>query len=186
MITQEIKADTLEEYFQKLCTLQTDRHGKEYTDVHDEIQRLIGLGCDSYAEFGIMQGTTLAAALFAQPSYIQAVDIDLKWYNQAKHLFEEYAERNDIKLVIKEASSLEVEIDDVDLLYIDSVHIPKHLLGELNKHHKRAKKYILLHDTTHKPQLHVAASKWCQSNPWKVVKRYTVNVGYTTLQKETS
>ena len=185
MIKADIKADTLEQYYIKLCKLQTERHGIDYISVHKEIKSLIKGGCDSYTEFGIMQGTTLAAAMFAKPSSVQAVDIDLQWYNKANHLFEQYAELNEIDLSIIDGNSHDANINEVDLLYIDSVHVSTHLLGELSIHNEKVKKYIVLHDTTHKPELYRTAKVWCRSNPWNITKHDTRGVGYTVLQRET-
>ena len=184
MITQEIKADSLKDYYLKLCDLQQGRHGIDYIDVHSELRRLIREGCTSYAELGIMQGATLAAVLLVNPSSVQAVDIDLGWYNKAREHFETYTNENDISLSVVEADSTQVDIEPVDVLYIDSLHVPRHLLAELNKHHSNVKKYIVLHDTSHKPKLAVAAKQWCATNPeWEVQKQRTISVGYMTLRR---
>ena len=43
---------------------------------------------------------------------------------------------------------MDIEIEETDILFIDSWHIYGQLIRELNMHHKKVNKYIILHDTT--------------------------------------
>ena len=43
--------------------------------------------------------------------------------------------------------TLDLEIEETDLLFIDTWHIYGHLKRELNTHHSKVKKYIAMHDT---------------------------------------
>ena len=61
MIKRDITATDLKDYYKQLYDMQSKRHGADYMIVHREIGRRLK-DCDSYAELGIQQGTTLALA----------------------------------------------------------------------------------------------------------------------------
>lgn len=46
-----------------------------------------------------------------------------------------------------QADTLKIEIEETDLLFIDTLHRYDQLFKELNLHAKNIKKYIVLHDT---------------------------------------
>ena len=47
----------------------------------------------------------------------------------------------------KQKNVLEIEIEETDLLFIDTLHRYEQLAEELRLHAKKAKKYLILHDT---------------------------------------
>ena len=51
----------------------------------------------------------------------------------------------DVEFICHDSAT--VDIPEVDLLWIDTWHIYEHLKRELEAHHKKAKKYIAMHDT---------------------------------------
>lgn len=46
-----------------------------------------------------------------------------------------------------QASTLDIEIDETDLLFIDTQHTYAQLIAELRKHHSKVRRWIALHDT---------------------------------------
>lgn len=184
MITRNIDANSLQEYYDKLCAIQSKRHGSDYLLVHNEIRELLK-GCKSYTEFGIMQGTTLAVALLCNPDKVRAYDTRLKLYNKNKHLFEEYTKENNIDYSVFQENSLKCEIEPTDLLYIDTLHVYEQLSQELNIHGKKVKKYIICHDTSAKPELKRAIKEYVRNkNDWEISKVCDKNVGFMTLMRK--
>lgn len=63
-------------------------------------------------------------------------------------LIEEYCKVNNIIYKFMQKNTLELEIENTDLLFIDTFHVYKQLKKELELHGNKAKKYIIFHDTT--------------------------------------
>lgn len=183
MITKEIHCNSLQEYYDTLKELQEGRHGIQYTMVHNEIKKYLE-ECESYTEFGIMQGPTLALACLSGIKKIRAYDINLNWFNKAANLFNQYVIKNNIGFKVNKENTLICTIDPVDLLYIDSLHEYNHLKGELTRHGSKIKKYIIIHDTTGRPKLVAAINEFLKVNPeWKKITECKENVGFTTLKR---
>ena len=77
--------------------------------------------------------------------------------------FEQYAKENDIDFTLVEESTLDVEIEETDLLFIDTEHTYSQLLNELTLHGDKARKYIVLHDTATFPALKDAINKYIET-----------------------
>lgn len=56
------RVNSLEEYNRALYDAQAEVHGSDYMLVHDEIKKHLA-DCESYTEFGVNQGATLATAM---------------------------------------------------------------------------------------------------------------------------
>lgn len=106
-----------------------------------------------------------------------------------------------------EANSIEVNIEETDLLFIDTDHRYQHLMQELIMHSPKVKKYIVIHDTSgfygHKEDLPFNHEKrgelknspekyglWpCvidflkDNNEWKLLQRYEDNSGMTIIER---
>lgn len=177
------KSNSLDEYYKQLYDLQVQGHGIEYMLVHKEIQKRIREGCNSYTEFGVKQGATLAAAILMNPEQVRAYDISLRGYNKAKHLFDQYIKNNNIDYKIFEKDTLSCHITRVDLLYIDTLHQYTHLKKELKLHGHKVNKFIIFHDTFKKPELQDAINEYIEHTPWVIVENCKVNVGFITIEK---
>ena len=183
MIKKEIYCENLQEYYDTLKQLQEDCHTIQYTIVHDEIKKHLK-ECESYTEFGIMQGPTLALACLSGIHKIRAYDINLSWYNKAANLFNQYVDNNNLDFEVNEENTLTCTIEPSDLLYIDSLHEYKHLKSELTLHAAKIKKFIIMHDTTGRPELVRAIDEFLKVNPeWKKITECKESVGFTTMGK---
>ena len=182
LISAKIEANTLEDYYAKLYKLQSDAHGTDYMLVHDEIKKRLQ-GCDSYTEFGINQGSTLAAAMLENPTTIRAYDIKFGWYTQAVDLFQQYATEHSINYEATESDTLACVIDSVDVLYIDTLHRHDHLTKELDAHGNKVNKFIIFHDTFARPGLARAVQEYVAANKeWNIVTECNVSVGFMTIE----
>lgn len=183
MISDHIEANSLIEYYKKLYKLQADAHREDYMLVHDEICKCLK-NCNSYTEFGINQGATLAAAVLATPNKVRAYDIKFGWYNEAHVLFSEYATINNIDYEVFEMDTLKCKIDQTDLLYIDTRHRYSHLTKELQRHGPMVRKYIIFHDTYTHEGLRKAVQEYVEKNPeWEIVTDCKINVGFMTIKR---
>lgn len=183
LISAKIEAATLEEYYAKLCDLQSAAHGSDYLLVHDEIRKRLSTW-GSYTEFGINQGATLAAAMLENPATVRAYDIKLGWYTDAAHLFQDYAKEHAIDYAVTETNTLACRIDPVDVLYIDTLHRYDHLASELAAHGNKAGRYIIFHDTFAQSGLKRAVLEYVECNEeWRVVTERHDSVGFMTIEK---
>lgn len=89
--------------------------------------------------------------------------------------------------------SLQVEIPEVDLLFIDTQHTATRLGAELMKHGHKVKRAIVVHDTVAYgqtgddggPGLTVALSFWIKENPeWFVAYHTATQFGLTIISKD--
>jgi len=80
-------------------------------------------------------------------------------------------------------SSLEVEIEETDMLFIDTLHFCDQLSQELKLHAGKTRKYIAMHDTVSNPELMVTINEFLESHPeWKLQTHRTNNNGLTVLR----
>ncbi len=92
--------------------------------------------CDHVTEIGVRGCVSLFAFLASNAKKVVAIDI----LNVATPDVE--------KLQFICESSLDIEIENTDFLFIDSLHTYDQLKQELNLHAKNVNKYIGFHDTT--------------------------------------
>lgn len=87
------------------------------------------------------------------------------------------------------------EIPETDMLFIDTNHNYSQLADELAKHGPKARKYIVMHDTTSfgevsqdgsRPGLWKAVKDFVAKGKWRVKERYTHNNGLTVLERTCS
>lgn len=181
-LTLAHRVNSLDDYYYRLCIAHAWAHGPDYLAVHDEIRHRLA-ECESYTECGVNQGATLAAALLKQPPRVRGYDLSLAPYKPAHGLFRECASKCGIDYLVKEADSLRVQIDPVDLLYLDTLHTPKHLAAELAMHSGNVRKYIICHDTHSAPGLRDVVQKFARSSKWTIAADCRLNTGYMTLAR---
>jgi len=99
------------------------------------------------AEIGVNKVVSSWAWAKARPAKITLCDIHLyergsKWLES----FVELCSDEQIEVVLENKSSLDMELSDVDLLFIDGLHTYEHIKKELEKFSGVVKKYIIFHD----------------------------------------
>jgi hypothetical protein len=179
---QEIPNPTLNEAFQFVVT--------NARDIQEHCPTLVRYAreCDHVTEMGTRWGASTVTFLYAQPK--QLVCYDWKKHGNVNHV-EKLAIGT--KFTFHEASTLEVEIEPTDLLFLDTLHTYTQLRTELALHSDKAKKYIIMHDTVKfgkKGQregergLEPAWTEFLKtSNHWELHKHYKNNNGLTILSR---
>ena len=175
---------TLQQFYDDIVAVQKEAHGQLYTAHHADLINLM-LQCKSYKELGVNQGATAAAVLLQAPKYIELVDITLTNFNESRHLFEQFAQDNDVLLSIKEIGSTDpkLEITECDLLFVDSLHHAWHVEQELMLHAPKTNKYIVIHDTGDRPMNHAVALKVLMPMGWKEIKHCLDGFGHSIFKK---
>ena len=175
---------TLQQFYDDIVSVQKKAHGDLYTSHHSDLIDLMSQ-CKTYKELGVNQGATAAAVLLQMPKSIEIIDIVLTNFNEYRHLFDQFAQDNDVILSIKEIGSTdpELNITECDLLFVDSLHHAWHVEQELMLHAPMTNKYIIIHDTDDRPMNHAIALNVLMPLGWKEVKRDTRGFGHSIFKK---
>ena len=138
---------------------------------------------DSIVEFGVYTGLSTAAFLAGNPKKLRSFDITAENFSVLPEL-KHYALSNNIDFKFEIGNSLEIDIEEADLLFIDTVHKKKHTLAELTRHANKAKKYIMFHDTTEWPGVFEAAFEFLLANHnWHIVEHCNKGSGLLVLKR---
>jgi hypothetical protein len=187
MIKSIITARDLKQFYEEIRTQQERAQGQDYCSHHDMVKGVLS-GGDVYKELGVHQGASLASAMLNGAKTVHLVDMTLDFYRENSKLFEDYAQKNGIKIVQHETGSDNpMTAGDCDVLMIDSLHHWRHTKKELAVHATKVKKAIVFHDTarcngnpsTIGPGIH----KWIEGKPWKVTAEVKTGVGAMMIER---
>lgn len=120
---------------------------RQHPDLSEHLPRLREMAgqCDTVAELGNHSGGSTAAFLASGCRRLYSVGIRQPAWQQAVH---RALAEGDPEITILVGDSREIELpEDVDLLFIDTVHRADYLMAELLRHHQRVRRWIVLHDT---------------------------------------
>lgn len=164
--------------------------------------------CDSVTEMGVRWVVSTFAFVFAHPKTLRSIDLfhPSHWglaANSRIVFVENYAKANGINFTFQTGDSSVIDIEETDLLFIDTLHRYGQLKIELKKHANKCKKYIILHDTTlfafqdeeidyintnldnSKIGLWPAVEEFLEENKnWYVVEKRSNNNGLTVLGRK--
>jgi hypothetical protein len=164
--------------------------------------------CDSVTEMGVRWVVSTFAFVFAHPKTIRSIDLfhPSNWgpaANSRIDFVEKYSKANGIDFTFQTGDSSVIEIDETDLLFIDTLHKYGQLKIELQRHANKCKKYIILHDTTlfafqdegidyintnldnSKQGLWPAIEEFLEQNKhWYIVEKRSNNNGLTVLGRK--
>tara|TARA_R110000822_G_scaffold127456_7_gene263016 strand:+ start:2928 stop:3551 length:624 start_codon:yes stop_codon:yes gene_type:complete len=193
--------DKLEKRYQELVYSKSD------INEHLPTLKRYAEDCDSVCEMGVRWVVSTFAFLAGKPTKLTSIDIQSpsEWAGaeNSLELAKQIAIKNNIEFKFILSDSLKIEIDEVDMLFIDTWHAYKQLKAELNLHHSKVKKYIALHDTsnfeTHDEASYemwgddwkgsgegiwLAITEFLHENKnWTIKERFTNNNGLTILER---
>jgi len=96
----------------------------------------------------------------------------------------EYAKAEGVNFKFILGSTLDLTIDETDLIFVDTLHEYKQLKEELALHSDKARKYIVLHDTTScREELWPAIRELLSKKVWQVKYEYPFNNGVTVFER---
>lgn len=171
----------LEERYTKACG--------QSSDMQNHVPRLyrLAIQCDHVTEFGTRHGVSTTAFLHAQPKKLVCYD------TSKKPEVDELAKlAGRTEFVFHNQDVLKVDIEETDLLFIDTFHTYEQLSQELSLHGNKARKYIAMHDTEQnevigeKPGsegLQRAIDEFLAHGTFKMLARYWDSCGMTVLRR---
>ena len=190
-------------------------------DINEHIPTLIKYGseCETITEMGVRWITSTWAFLGCAPTKLISYDmrdpstwdvggngenqgIISRGYNNIKEVYK-IADEFSLNFKFIQANVLEIEIEETDLLFLDTWHSYKQLKAELKLHSSKAKKYIIFHytttyatvDETNYEELGPewkaegigiwkAIEEFLQNNPqWVLEERFMNNNGLTIIKR---
>lgn len=147
--------------------------------------------CDHVTEMGVRTIVSTWALLAGKPKKLISIDINEIDCSNVKQAA---GRTTDFSFV--RGNTLEMEIEDTDLLFIDTYHNYDQLKIELERHSGKARKYIILHDTTtfgevgesydgiQRRGLWPAVTEFLDSTTeWKIEEKFDNNNGLTVLSR---
>jgi tetratricopeptide (TPR) repeat protein len=159
------------------------------SDIHEHLPTLYRLAkeCRHVTEFGTRTGVSTTALLHAQPAKL--VCYDRVKFPQVERL---QALAGPTEFVFHQQDVLWAEIEETDLLFIDTRHDYDQLAQELKLHAGKARKYIVLHDTTTFAErgeteghrgLWPAVEEFLMEGAFRLRERYENNNGLAVLER---
>jgi hypothetical protein len=172
------------------------------SDINEHLDALYehALECDLIAEFGVRNIVSTFAFAKAKPKKLICVDL---FTPKDMEEFIEACEDENIKCSFFQEDTLTFDLQNVDLLFIDTWHSYNQLKNELKIHACKVNKYIILHDTVtfgftneskydyipnknpqEKSGLIPAVHEFLSENlNWKIKKEFRNNNGLMILEK---
>jgi hypothetical protein len=177
------------------------------SDINEHIPTLLEFAyeCNHITEMGVRAITSTWAFLGAAPKKLISYDMeDPSHYGSSIQLVYDVAKQYDLDFSFIQADVLKIDIEETDLLFLDTWHAYDQLKAELEKHSNKARKYIIMHDTTSYEYrdepltsentfegekssgkgLWPAITEFLESNnEWELYRRYVNNNGLTVLKR---
>ncbi len=177
----------LQQTYEELCTRPSDinEHLPTLKKYADE--------CEHITEMGVRWIVSTYALLMGKPKKLISYDINPINSEPIQEMVKDVTE-----FEFRVANTLDLEIEETDLLFIDTLHNYNQLKSELELHGNKAKKYIIFHDTTafewigesyenkmDEKGLWYAIEEFLETNPhWEILERFTNNNGLTILKRK--
>ena len=93
---------------------------------------------------GVREGSSTRAFLYAAPERLVSYDLHI---NGAVNAWFNYAKSTGFNYSYVKGNTLEIQIENTELLFLDTLHNYDQLKRELELHSHSVEKYIVFHDT---------------------------------------
>lgn len=161
-----------------------------HSDINYHLPKLkeIGEKVNHITEFGVRTGVSSVALLSSKPHTL--ISYDINPFNQSQLLD---SLKGDTNYQFIQKSVLEIEIEETDFLFIDTLHTYDQLKQELELHSSKVRKFIAFHDThlfgtngelPNTQGLNLAIIEFLNNNTqWSIIYNTSENNGLLVLEK---
>lgn len=180
--------ENLEEIYKINC--------ERYSDIqeHLPILKRYTEECEHVTELGVRYVVSTYAFMMGKPKRLISYDIlPVENFGIDRVKLKNLAKDNGVDFDFYVGDSTKIEIEETDLLFIDTWHVYQQLIVELNKHGNKSKKYIIMHDTTtfgffgecgEGDGLMKAINEFIEKNQhWSIYEKFENNNGLTVLKR---
>ena len=175
----------IESFYTNYCNIKSD------INEHLPVLYQYSLNCNHITEMGVRDVVSTWAFLKSMPNKLISYDI-MKSNNI--NIAASAAKEAGIEFQFYQKDVLLVEIEETDLLFIDTLHSYNQLKQELNLHSSKVRKFIIMHDTSKFANVDertgASGGLWPaleefldQTNEWQLKERYTNNNGLTIIER---
>lgn len=157
-----------------------------YTRGHLRTLREYAEKCETVTEMGVDTVSTTWAFLAAKPKRLTSIDIVNTKAPDILNLALELAKKEGVDFTFIQGSTLDIDIEETEMLFIDTEHTYKQLRAELYKHAGKVTKYIAMHDTVMYKEMTPALWDFLDDHPeWKQVYHSDEYCGLTIIERVT-
>lgn len=162
-----------------LCKIESD------INEHLPVLKKYSEQCESIVEMGVRSIVSTWAFLAAKPKKMISIDIiHPSFYNADLDEVIKLCQLEGIDFKFIQQSTLDIVIDETDLLFIDTDHTYKQLKSELYLHGNKSRKFIIMHDTKVCPEMLPAIDEFLKDNKhWVFKEILRNNNGLTILER---
>jgi hypothetical protein len=174
-----------------------EKHCNQYSDIQEHLPTLKKYTeeCNHVTEMGVRYVVSTYAFMMGKPKRLISYDIlPVENFGIDRYDLKKLAENNGVNFDFIVGDTTEIEIEETDLLFIDTWHVYQQLIVELNRHGSKVRKYIIMHDTTKFGDigeegagdgLMRAIYEYIESNTsWYIHEKFENNNGLTILKRK--
>jgi hypothetical protein len=157
---------------------------------HLEVFQKYGSLSNIITEFGVETGCSTVAFLISGCKKMYSYDVIV---TPNARMVKQAADRDGVYFRLYEKNNLKVKIKTTDLLFIDTDHWYGQIKAELEHHHTRVRKWIMMHDTETfgminpfdgRPGMKAAIFEFLETYPeWKLLEHIEIGHGLTILER---
>ena len=174
-----INVDDITEFY-----FNYSKYTKSDINEHLAIMHKYADECNHVTEFGVRTGVSTWAWLASRAKIIRCFDIENINHNLKYHYESAEETKKDFTFTCVSTIADKLEIEQTDLLFIDTAHTYEQCSKELKMHSHKVNKYLMFHDTTLCPPLNQAIDEFLKENlNWKIKEVFTNNNGLTILER---
>jgi len=168
------------------------------SDINEHFPAIIKYGseCDHITEMGVRGIVSTWGWLACSPKKLIAYDMfnPSRWGGDLDSVYDT-AKAYGIPFEFRQEDVTKIEIEETDLLFLDTTHVYSQLKKELELHSDKARKYICFHDTTSYETkgedgkegtgIWKAIEEFLEDDKdkWVLQERFTNNNGFTIIKR---
>jgi hypothetical protein len=179
---------TLQEIYETKCTTPSD------INEHLPVLKEYAEKCTHVTEFGVRDVVSTYALMNGKPKIMRSYDINpVENHGTSREFLTQLALDNGVNFKFEVGDTREIEIEETELLFIDTWHVYDQVKKELEIHSSKVSKYLVFHDTTTfgvngengSIGLWPAIEEFLANNSnWVIEKKLENNNGLTILTKK--
>jgi hypothetical protein len=177
-------SSSLEKMYAQKCKTPSD------INLHLPTLRKYAEKCSHITEFGVRWVVSTWALLAGKPQKLICYDLE---YHSNIEKAKDIAAENNIHFTFNADNVLDIEIEETDLLFIDTHHTYHQLIKELELHAYKVRRYIILHDTNiygrrsadglNKGLLDAVEAYLRKNSNWRIIEQSNDNIGLAVMER---
>ncbi len=165
----------IEAKYKELCETESD------INKHLPIIRKYVSRSDIVVELGVRDCVSTWALLAGRPTNMVSVDVNVPPKENLKAVHNAAKEVGTFYKFIQ-CDSLNIKLFDIDVLFIDTVHLYGQLVKELWAHSPNVRKYLILHDTNI-PEMRACVVDFLYNREWEIEEESYDHEGLMVLKR---